>query len=140
MDGDAETVVKRICRPSFVKALNKDLRRLDRNGGLALVEADTPALVDSIFGKLVEMRLSRFRELGRFDLLARPPVADFYRSAAQRGLADGSVRRSACAPVMSWSRSSALAVHLGALHALLVAIDHAPPCPTFRPGCASWAS
>ena len=133
MDGDAETVVKRICRPSFVKALNKDLRRLDRNGGLALVEADTPALVDSIFGKLVEMRLSRFRELGRFDLLARPPVADFYRSAAHRGLKDGSVRIFGLRSGDVMVAVQYLAVHLGTLHALLVAIDQGA-VPNVSPG------
>ncbi|RWE79698.1 MAG: GNAT family N-acetyltransferase [Mesorhizobium sp.] len=133
MDGDADTVVKRICRPSFVKALNKDLRRLDRNGGLALVEADTPALVDSIFGKLVEMRLSRFRELGRFDLLARPPVAEFYRSAAQRGLKDGSVRVFGLRAGDVMVAVQYLAVHLGTLHALLVAIDQAA-VPNVSPG------
>ncbi|CDX62254.1 conserved hypothetical protein [Mesorhizobium plurifarium] len=133
MDGDAETVVKRICRPSFVKALNKDLRRLDRNGGLALVEADTPALVDSIFGKLVQMRLSRFRELGRFDLLARPPVIDFYRKAAHRGLTDGSVRIFGLRAGNVMVAVQYLAVHLGTLHALLIAIDQAA-VPNVSPG------
>lgn len=133
MDGDAETVVKRICRPSFVKALNKDLRRLDRNGGLALVEADTPALVDSIFGKLVEMRLSRFRELGRFDLLAQPPVIDFYRKAAHRGLTDGSVRIFGLRAGDVTVAVQYLAVHLGTLHALLIAIDQTA-VPNVSPG------
>ncbi|TPN76680.1 GNAT family N-acetyltransferase [Mesorhizobium sp. CU2] len=133
MDGDAETVVKRICRPSFVKALNKDLRRLDRNGGLALMEADTPALVDSIFGKLVEMRLSRFRELGRFDLLAQEPVADFYRDAAQRGLSDGSVRIFGLRAGDVMVAVQYLAAHLGTLHALLIAIDQTA-VPNVSPG------
>ncbi|MBN9549928.1 MAG: GNAT family N-acetyltransferase [Alphaproteobacteria bacterium] len=133
MDGDAETVVKRICRPSFVKALNKDLRRLDRNGGLALVEADTPALVDSIFGRLVEMRLSRVRELGRFDLLAQQPVADFYRDAAHRGLKDGSVRIFGLRSGGIMVAVQYLAVHLGTLHALLIAIDQGA-VPNVSPG------
>ncbi|MGX8008250.1 GNAT family N-acetyltransferase [Mesorhizobium sp. ORM8.1] len=133
MDGDAETVVKRICRPSFVKALNKDLRRLDRNGGLALVEADTPALVDSTFGRLVEMRLSRFRELGRFDLLAQPAVVDFYRSAAHRGLTDGSVRIFGLRAGDVMVAVQYLAVHLGTLHALLIAIDQGA-VPNVSPG------
>ncbi len=133
MDGDAETVVKRICRPSFVKALNKDLRRLDRNGGLALVEADTPALVDSIFGRLVEMRLSRFRELGRFDLLAQPRVVDFYRDAAHRGLTDGSVRIFGLRAGDVMVAVQYLAVHLGTLHALLIAIDQGA-VPNVSPG------
>lgn len=133
MDGDAETVVKRICRPSFVKALNKDLRRLDRNGGLALVEADTPALVDSIFGKLVEMRLSRFRELGRFDLLAQEAVASFYRDAAHRGLTDGSVRIFGLRAGDVTVAVQYLAAHLGTLHALLIAIDQGA-VPNVSPG------
>ena len=133
MDGDADTVLKRICRPSFVKALNKDLRRLDRNGGLALVEADTPALVDSIFGKLVEMRLSRFRELGRFDLLAQEPIADFYRDAAQRGLSDGSVRIFGLRAGDVMVAVQYLVVHLGTLHALLIAIDQTA-VPNVSPG------
>ena len=133
MDGDAETLIKRICRPSFVKALNKDLRRLERNGGLALVEADTPALVDSIFGRLVEMRLSRFRELGRFDLLAQPPVIDFYRSAAHRGLSDGSVRIFGLRAGDVMVAVQYLAAHQGTLHALLIAIDQGA-VPNVSPG------
>ncbi|WP_308642790.1 GNAT family N-acetyltransferase [Mesorhizobium sp. GbtcB19] len=133
MDGDAESVVKRICRPSFVKALNKDLRRLDRNGGLALVEADTPALVDSIFGKLVELRLSRFRELGRFDLMAQPAVVDFYREAAHRGLTDGSVRIFGLRAGDVMVAVQYLAAHLGTLHALLIAIDQGA-VPNVSPG------
>lgn len=133
MDGDAETVVKRICRPSFVKALNKDLRRLDRNGGLALMEANTPALVDSIFGKLVELRLSRFRELGRFDLMAQPAVVDFYWDAAHRGLTDGSVRIFGLRAGDVVVAVQYLAVHQGTLHALLVAIDQGA-VPNVSPG------
>ncbi|MDX8534399.1 GNAT family N-acetyltransferase [Mesorhizobium sp. VK25A] len=133
MDGDAETVVKRICRPSFVKALNKDLRRLDRNGGLALVEADTPALVDSIFDELVELRLSRFRELGRFDLMAQPAVVDFYRAAAHRGLTDGSVRIFGLRAGDVTVAVQYLAAHLGTLHALLIAIDQGA-VPNVSPG------
>ena len=133
MDGDAETVVKRVCRPSFVKALNKDLRRLERNGGLALVEADTPALVDSMFGKLVEMRLSRFRELGRFDLLADERVVDFYRDAALRGLSDGSVRLFDLRAGDMTVAVQYLTVHRDTVHALVIAIDQ-DAVPNVSPG------
>lgn len=55
VDGEPETILKRLCRPSFVKAFNKDWRRLERAGDLQLVEADTPALVERIFGELVRL-------------------------------------------------------------------------------------
>ncbi len=47
------------------------MRQLEAIGATQLVVADTPALVAEIFDTLVEQRLSRFRKLGRFDLLTQ---------------------------------------------------------------------
>lgn len=133
LTGDAETVVKQVCRPSFVKALNKDLRRIERHGGLALVEADTPALVETMFGALVEMRLSRFRELGRFDLLAQEQVAGFYRDVALRGLADKSVRIFGLRAGNDMVALQYASVHKSTFHALMIAIDQSV-VPNVSPG------
>jgi CelD/BcsL family acetyltransferase involved in cellulose biosynthesis len=123
LDGDPDTLLKRKCRPSFVKTFNKDWRRLERHGGVGLVEANTPALVELIFGSLVEMRLKRFRQLGRFDLLARPEVVDFYRNAALQGLSDGSVRVFGLRAGEDWVAAQYMLARHGTLHALLIGID-----------------
>lgn len=56
------------------------------------MQATAPAEVEAIFEALVEQRWQRFAEMGRFDLLARPEVRDFYRAAALEGLAGGPAR------------------------------------------------
>ena len=133
IDGDPETVLKRVCRPSFVKAFNKDWRRLERLGGLELVEADTPALVELIFDGLVRMRLSRFREMGRFDLLTREAVVGFYRNAALQGLSDGSVRLFGLRVGEALLAVQYLVAHQATVHALLIAIDQ-NAVPNVSPG------
>ncbi|MER8633793.1 GNAT family N-acetyltransferase [Mesorhizobium opportunistum] len=133
IDGDPETVLKRLCRPSFVKEFGKDWRRLERLGGLEFVEAETPALVELIFDGLVRMRLNRFREMGRFDLLTQEPVVDFYRKAALQGLSDGSVRLFGLRVGEALIATQYLVVHQGTVHALLIAIDQ-NAVPNVSPG------
>lgn len=133
IDGDPETVLKRLCRPSFVKAFNKDWRRLERLGDVELVEANTPALVEVIFGGLVRMRLSRFRELGRFDLLTQATVVDFYRNAALEGLSDGSVRLFGLRVGEALIAVQYLLIHQVTVHALLISIDQGA-VPNVSPG------
>ncbi|TPM28207.1 GNAT family N-acetyltransferase [Mesorhizobium sp. B2-3-4] len=133
IEGDAETLLKRLCRPSFVKAFNKDWRRLERLGDLELVEADTPAKVESVFGGLVRMRLDRFRELGRFDLLTQETAVGFYRNAALQGLSDGSVRIFGLRVGEALIAVQYLLAHQGIVHALMIAIDQSA-VPNVSPG------
>ncbi|MCH4554636.1 MULTISPECIES: GNAT family N-acetyltransferase [Mesorhizobium] len=144
IDGDPETVLKRLCRPSFAKEFGKDWRRLERLGDVELVQAGSPDQVEEIFGELVRMRLSRFRELGRFDLLTQEAVVDFYRDAAIQGLSDGSVRLFGLRVGGSLIAVQYLLVHQGTVHALLIAMDQSV-VPNVSPGMAiigrlmSWA-
>lgn len=92
-------------------------------GGLALLEADTPALTQELFDKLLELRLKRFRELGRFDLLTQAPVVDFYRDAALRGLTDGSVRVFGLRVGQDYLAVMYVLIMKGTMHALLLGID-----------------
>ncbi|MBZ9797581.1 GNAT family N-acetyltransferase [Mesorhizobium sp. ES1-4] len=133
IDGDPETVLKRLCRPSFVKEFGKDWRRLERVGGVELVEAHAPAEVERIFGELVRMRLDRFRELGRFDLLTQEKIVDFYRNAAVQGLVDGSVRLFGLLVGEAMIAVQYLLVHQGTVHALLIAMDQSV-VPNVSPG------
>ncbi|MBZ9746648.1 GNAT family N-acetyltransferase [Mesorhizobium sp. CO1-1-7] len=135
IDGDPETVLKRLCRPSFVKEFGKDWRRLERLGSVELVEAGAPAEVDRIFGELVRMRLDRFRELGRFDLLTQENIVDFYRNAAIQGLLDGSVRLFGLLVGEALIAVQYLLVHQGTVHALLIAMDQGV-VPNVSPGLA----
>ncbi|TPI53692.1 MULTISPECIES: GNAT family N-acetyltransferase [unclassified Mesorhizobium] len=130
LHGEPETLIKRICRPSFAKSFHKHCRRLEKLGGLSLVEADTPALTETLFDTLLELRLKRFRELGRFDLLTQEPVVDFYRVAALHGLSDGSVRIFGLRGGEAWLAVIYVLVRKGTLHTLLLGIDQnavAPP-------------
>lgn len=133
IDGDPETVLKRLCRPSFVKEFGKDWRRLERLGGVELVEAATQAEVEQLFGELIRMRLSRFRELGRFDLLTQEAVVDFYRNAALQGLPDGSVRLFGLRVGDALIAVQYAVVHQGTVHALLIAMDQSV-VPNVSPG------
>ena len=123
LDGDPATLIKRHGRPSFVKTYYKDWRRLERHGTVDMIEANTPALIELVFGALVEMRLKRFRQLGRFDLLAQPAVVDFYRNAALQGLSDGSVRIFGLRVGEDWVSVQYMLVRQGTLHALLIGMD-----------------
>ncbi|MBN9221269.1 MAG: GNAT family N-acetyltransferase [Mesorhizobium sp.] len=133
MDGDPETLIKRICKASFSKNFHKHCRRFEQMGGLALVEAETPAMVEQHFATLLELRLNRFRELGRFDLLTQAPVVEFYRAAALRGLSDGSVRLFGLRVGDAWLASIYVLIKQGTLHALLLGIDQ-DAVPNVSPG------
>lgn len=123
MHGDPETLIKRICKQSFAKTFHKHCRRFQALGGLSLVEADTPALAEELYGTLLELRLRRFRELGRFDLLTQQSAVDFYRDAALQGLSDGSVRLFGLRVGQAWLASIYILAWKGTLHALLLGID-----------------
>ncbi|MBZ9797582.1 GNAT family N-acetyltransferase [Mesorhizobium sp. ES1-4] len=123
MDGEPETLIKRICKSSFAKNFNRHCRRFEQLGGLALVEAETPEMIEEQFGRLLDLRLNRFRELGRFDLLTQAPVVDFYRNAALQGLSDGSVRLFGLRAGQAYLAVMYLLVMKGTLHALLLGID-----------------
>lgn len=90
--GDPDTVLDRLCSPSKVRDLRYKRRRLERAGSVRFVQAITPLEVEAIFGALVEQRRQRFAEIGRIDLLTRPEVRAFYRSAALEGLTGGPAR------------------------------------------------
>jgi CelD/BcsL family acetyltransferase involved in cellulose biosynthesis len=123
LHGEPETLIKRICKPSFAKTFHKQCRAFERRVGLAQVEADTPALTEELFDTLLELRLKRFRELGRFDLLTQAPVVDFYRHAALQGLSDGSVRLFGLRAGEAWLASIYVLTRKGTLHTLLLGID-----------------
>lgn len=123
LHGEPETLIKRICKPSFAKTFHKQCRAFERRVGLALVEADTPDLAEELFDTLLELRLKRFRELGRFDLLTQAPVVDFYRQAALQGLSDGSVRLFGLRAGEAWLASIYVLARKGTLHTLLLGID-----------------
>ncbi|WP_232375762.1 GNAT family N-acetyltransferase [Mesorhizobium comanense] len=123
LHGEPETLIKRVCKSSFAKNFHKHCRRFEQLGGLALVEAETPAMVEQHFATLLELRLNRFRELGRFDLLTQAPVVEFYRNAALQGLSDGSVRLFGLRVGDAWLASIYVLIRQGTLHALLLGID-----------------
>ncbi|MER9655035.1 GNAT family N-acetyltransferase [Mesorhizobium sp. M0152] len=123
MHGEPETLIKRICKPSFAKAFHRHCRSFQQIGRLDLVEADTSALMEELFDTLLELRLKRFRDLGRFDLLTRAPVVGFYRGAALQGLSDGSVRLFGLRVGEAWLAVIYVLVRKGTLHGLLLGID-----------------
>ena len=90
--GDPDTLLRRVCTPSTVRDVAKRRRRLAERGEVRFAAAATETEVEAMFGTLLRQRRDRFHDMGRFDLLDRPEVTAFYRAAARRGLAEGSVR------------------------------------------------
>ncbi len=133
LDGNPETLIKRICKSSFAKNFHKHCRRFQQLGKLDLVEAETPDAVEEQFSTLLELRLNRFRELGRFDLLTQAPVVEFYRNAALQGLSDGSVRLFGLRVGEAYLAVIYVLVMKGTLHALLLGIDQ-DAVPNVSPG------
>ncbi|QND61125.1 GNAT family N-acetyltransferase [Mesorhizobium huakuii] len=133
LDGNPETLIKRICKSSFAKNFHKHCRRFQQMGKLDLVEAETPDMVEEQFATLLELRLNRFRELGRFDLLTQAPVVEFYRNAALQGLSDGSVRLFGLRVGEAYLAVIYVLVMKGTLHALLLGIDQ-DAVPNVSPG------
>lgn len=123
ISGPAETLIKRVCRPSFAKDQSKQYRRLERTGTVHFEKAKTDAQLDLIFGVLVEQRLSRFRELGRFDLLTQTAYVDFYLKEARKGLVDGSVRVMGLRVEDHWIATCYVLVHHDRVHGILLSID-----------------
>ncbi|OBQ73325.1 GNAT family N-acetyltransferase [Mesorhizobium erdmanii] len=133
LDGEPETLIKRICKPSFAKNFHKHCRRFAQLGKLDLVEATTPDMVEQHFATLLELRLNRFRELGRSDLLTQAPVVEFYRDAALHGLSDGSVRLFGLRAGQDYLAVIYVLVMNDTLHALLLGIDQ-DAVPNVSPG------
>lgn len=135
LSGDRETVVARTCSASNARDIRRSLRRLAALGAVRFVEARTPDEVDQLFAVLVEQRLARFRELGRFDLLNGEPVRAFYRAAARQGLSGGPARLLGLRVGEEWIATAYGLVHDGAFHGTLIGLGAA--CwRRFSPGLA----
>ena len=89
IEGDPETLLKRVCGSSFLRNLQKEKRRLAKIGEVKFVAAKTNEEVEEIFSVLLEQRRRRFEEMGRFNFIAQPAVSAFYKDAAISGLNAG---------------------------------------------------
>lgn len=135
LSGERDTVVKRTCSSSNARDIRKSLRRLAELGAVRFVEARTPDEVDRLFDVLVEQRLARFRELGRFDLLNKEGVRAFYRAAAQEGLRGGPARLLGLRVGGEWVATAYGLVGEGAFHGALIGLG-AERWRRFSPGLA----
>ncbi|GGE10634.1 acetyltransferase [Aureimonas endophytica] len=145
IEGEAETLLRRLMSASAFKDLGKRRRRLERAGTLRFERAATPEAVERTFAALVEQRRRRFGEMGRFDLLARPEVLAFYRDAALLGLSSGAARLFGL-----WVDETPVAaayglVHGGAFHGLLLTLSGDEAWRNASPGlqivgeCLRWS-
>ena len=126
IDGDPETLFDRLSNPSKAKNLAKLRRRLERSGTVRFVVATTPGEVDAIFDAMVAQRETRFSELGRVNLLARPEVKAFYRDGAMAGLSGGPARLAGLSVDGEWIAASYGLVHGGVLHGLILTMAGGP--------------
>jgi CelD/BcsL family acetyltransferase involved in cellulose biosynthesis len=85
----ADDLIKRVTGHSTYRNLGKLRRRLDKRGKVALVVPKTTAQVESLVTVMFTQRRERFRAMGRENLMERPEIAHFYRSAALSGLMGG---------------------------------------------------
>lgn len=134
LDGDPETVVQRCCRPGFVRDLGKTGRRLEKLGKVEFVEARNPAEVEEIYRVLHEQRSTRFRKLGRFDLMERPQVTTFYHAAALQGLEGGPVRLFGLKAGEQWVGTYYGVKHNGRFQGLILTISDDPAVTRCAPG------
>ena len=145
IEGEAETLLKRLCRPSTVRDLGKQRRRLERAGTLAFVQARTPDEVSAIFSALVEQRRRRFAAMGRFDLLARPEIEAFYREGALQGLRGGAVRLFGLSVSGVWIAAAYGLMHRDTFHGILLSTSDEDAWRNASPGlqvvteCLTWA-
>lgn len=124
IDGPPDSLLKRVCRPSLAKELGKNARRLERQGRLRFVEADSRVDVESLFSALIEQRRTRFQQVGRFDLLADPRVQAFYLDAALGSLGGhGPVRLFGVSLDGEWIACQYTLVDRDRLHALVLTMD-----------------
>ncbi|MGF9694636.1 GNAT family N-acetyltransferase [Rhizobium sp. 0TCS1.26] len=86
IDGDPETIVARLANSQTRRILKTSDRRMSEQGEVGFRHASTPDELDELMHVMFEQRAERFRELGRYDLLALPAVRDFYRNAAGTSL------------------------------------------------------
>lgn len=145
IEGDPSTLLSRLCRPSTLKDLGKQRRRLERAGTVRFTRATTPAEIDDLFEALVEQRRTRFAAMGRFDLLARPEVQAFYRDAAQAGLTGGAARLLGLSLDGQWIAAAYCLVHHGCFHGILLTTvsderwRNASPGAQIVTECLRWA-
>lgn len=123
IDGDPETLLSRVCAPSMAKDLACKMRRLHKQGTVRFVQATTPDMVQTLFAALLEQRLKRFREAGRFDLLTRPGVPEFYLDAALGSLRGGGpVRLFGISVDGEWVACAYGLVGAGAFHGIILSM------------------
>lgn len=145
IDGEADTLLKRLCRASTLRDLGKQRRRLERTGPVEMVHARTPGDVEVLFAALVEQRRRRFAALGRFDLLARPEIEAFYRETALAGLSGGAARLFGLRVGGAWAAAAYGLVHRGTFHGILLTTSDEAAWRNASPGlqmvaeCLQWA-
>ena len=122
LEGDAETVVQRLCKPSFAADMRKRVRMFAKFPDYRFFAAATEAEVEQVFSTLIEQRRKRFSQLGRFDILNNAEFVAFYRAAALDGLAGGPARVFAVQADGELVATSLGLLHNGAFHGILLAM------------------
>lgn len=123
LGGPTESLLKRLCKPAFSNKVGRKWRQLEKLGTVSFQEVETREDRDRIFAVLVEQRHRRFRELGRFDLLANEKYRSFYRDAACQRTRDGAVHIFGLKVDDEWIATFYVLVHGGCAHAILLTMD-----------------
>lgn len=122
LEGDPESLLKRVCSASTHRDLVRRTKRLDRHADVRFVVAADAAEVAELFDVLVAQRRERFREIGRFEPLDEPGMAAFYRAAALAEPGTGLVRVFGLRAESEWIATAYGLVHGGAFHGVLLAM------------------
>ncbi|WP_232627978.1 GNAT family N-acetyltransferase [Methylobacterium sp. Leaf118] len=133
LEGDPDTLLKRVCSASFHRDLQRRAKRLDGRATVRLVVAEGEAEIAELFETLAAQRRERFREIGRHEPLDLPGTAAFYRAAALSGAETGSVRVFGLKADDAWIATAYGLVHGGAFHGTILAMA-GEPWRTFAPG------
>jgi CelD/BcsL family acetyltransferase involved in cellulose biosynthesis len=134
LSGDPDTLIERLCRKSTYRDFAKFRRRMARQGVVTLKCATTLEEANELFDVLLEQRRSRFRDIGRFDLLARNEFVIFYRKALLDGLKGGPVRIFGLRVGEQYVATAYGMIHRNAFHLLIQTMDTGEQWRNSSPG------
>ncbi|WP_342153324.1 GNAT family N-acetyltransferase [Methylorubrum sp. SB2] len=126
LEGEPETLLKRVCSASTHRDLTRRAKRLERHADVAFVAPTEPGEIAALLDTLVAQRRERFREIGRFEPLDEPAVTAFYRAAALAEPGSSLVRVFGLRAEGEWIATAYGLVHGGAFHGVLLAMAGGP--------------
>ncbi|MDH4439062.1 MAG: GNAT family N-acetyltransferase [Rhizobium sp.] len=121
IQGDPETLIDRLVNNQTRRILKTSARRMAERGTVRFLAATTREEVETLLPVMVAQRLSRFRELRRFDHLTEPGIEQCYQAAALASLGGrGPAQIFGLAVDDEWIATTYTLVHADTIHLTIV--------------------